>query len=89
MRITPLDIQQQKFKNRLRGYDCKEVESFLELVAGELEQIFREMHQMKDDLRRKENHLSEFQEREKILKDTLITAQKMTALTNLDFTRRS
>ncbi|MCP4370870.1 MAG: DivIVA domain-containing protein, partial [Deltaproteobacteria bacterium] len=30
MKITPLDIQQQKFKTRFRGFDVQEVDIFLE-----------------------------------------------------------
>ena len=30
MALTPLDIQQQRFRTGFRGYDPKEVEAFLE-----------------------------------------------------------
>ena len=33
MKITPLDIQQQQFKTRFRGFDIREVDAFLEQMA--------------------------------------------------------
>ncbi|MEJ2098872.1 MAG: DivIVA domain-containing protein, partial [Desulfobacterales bacterium] len=33
MKITPLDIQQQKFKTRFRGFDIREVNAFLKQIA--------------------------------------------------------
>ncbi|MGA9520827.1 MAG: DivIVA domain-containing protein, partial [Myxococcaceae bacterium] len=33
MKITPLDIRQKRFANAFRGFERREVEAFLELVA--------------------------------------------------------
>lgn len=77
MRITPLDIQQKKFKKAVRGSDAREVQDYLELIANELETFMREHNQLKDEFQKLQNQLFDLQEREKILKDTLITAQKM------------
>jgi len=78
MKLTPLDIQQQQFKKRLRGFDRKEVEIFLELVRTEFEELIKENNSLKDELRKKQSLLSEFKEREQTLKDAMITAQKIT-----------
>jgi len=37
MKITPLDIQQQQFKTRFRGFDIREVDAFLEQIAETFE----------------------------------------------------
>ena len=37
MNITPLDIQQQKFKTRFRGFDIQEVDVFLDQMADAFE----------------------------------------------------
>ena len=78
MKITPLDVRQQQFEKELRGLNRKEVENFLDLVASEMEQTIRQSNDLKDELRRQETRLLEFQEREQVLKETLMTAQKMT-----------
>ena len=37
MNLTPLDIQQQKFKTKFRGFDIREVDTFLEQLANAFE----------------------------------------------------
>jgi cell division initiation protein len=39
MKLTPLEIKQHQFDKSLRGYDVGEVQSFLALVASEMEQL--------------------------------------------------
>jgi cell division initiation protein len=78
MKITPLDIQQQRFRSAWRGLDRAEVDAFLNLVASEVESLVRENHDVKEELRRARNLLDQFREREQALKETMITAQKIT-----------
>lgn len=78
MKITPLDIQQQRFRTAWRGLDRAEVDAFLNLVASEVEALVRENHDLKEELRRARNVLDQFREREQALKETMITAQKIT-----------
>ena len=78
MRITALDLQQQQFNKRFRGYDRREVEGFLELVAVELETQFKENQALIEKLRQMEGEIARHQEREQMLKNTLMTAQKVT-----------
>ncbi|MFH1018423.1 MAG: DivIVA domain-containing protein [Pseudomonadota bacterium] len=77
MKLSPLDLHQQRFQKSVRGYDPKQVDAFLELVRAEWEALLRENQQQKDELARKEALLQEFQEKERILRETLITAQRM------------
>ena len=37
MKVTPLDLRQQRFKTVMRGYDRGEVQSFLLEVADDYE----------------------------------------------------
>jgi cell division initiation protein len=41
VKITPLDIRQQQFHVKFRGFDPEEVDTFLEMVADELEDLSR------------------------------------------------
>ena len=43
MKVTPLDLRQQKFKTVMRGYDRAEVEAFLNETAEDYEQALREI----------------------------------------------
>ena len=49
MRITPLDIQQKQFATRLRGFDMEEVDSFLELIREEMEELLRENANLREE----------------------------------------
>lgn len=78
MRISPLDIQSQQFRNKMKGYDPREVENFLELVAAEFEELIRENGKLKEKLARLTNQYDELRQREQTLKETMMTAQKIT-----------
>jgi cell division initiation protein len=77
MRITPLDIQQKQFTTRFRGFDMEEVDSFLELIREEMEELLRENANLREEIRRCEKQLKEYKNLEATLKDTLISTQKM------------
>ena len=78
MRITPMDMRQQRFKSAMRGYDRTEVVAFLTEAADDYEQAMREIDRLRGDLARMEALLSEHRLRENNLRDTLLTAQKVT-----------
>jgi len=77
MPITPIDIQQHKFKNRLLGYDTSGVDLFLEMLADELERLMRQNQELKEELSRSRSQLASLKQREVTLKETLLTTQKM------------
>ncbi len=77
MRITPLDIQQKQFSQRFRGFDMEEVDSFLELIREEMEELLRENANLREEARRFEKQLKEYKNIETTLKDTLIGTQQM------------
>lgn len=78
MRLSPLDIQSQQFRVKMRGYETREVDNFLEMVASEFEELIRENSKIKEKLVRLTNHLDELRQREQTLKETMMTAQKVT-----------
>ena len=77
MRITPLDIQQKQFSTRLRGFDMEEVDSFLELIREEMEELLRDNANLREESRRFEKQLKEYKNIETTLKDTLISTQQI------------
>ncbi|PLX93177.1 MAG: cell division protein DivIVA [Desulfuromonas sp.] len=78
MPITPIDIQQHQFKNRLFGYDKGGVDHFLEIIADELERLLRQNQELKEDLNRSRSSIEEMKAREVTLRETLLTTQKVT-----------
>jgi cell division initiation protein len=76
MKISSLDVQRQKFQVKLKGYDQEEVRNFLITVAEQIEELCRENDLLKQDTERMRESLNEYEERDRILKNTLVTAQK-------------
>ena len=76
MKLTPLDIQRQSFQAQFRGFDRDEVTTFLNVVAEEMEQLRSENEKLQEETRRQSALLSEHHEREQILKNTLVAAQR-------------
>jgi cell division initiation protein len=77
MKITPLDVGNHRFPRRWKGYDPREVDIFLEMVSQEMEELIQENRFLSEDLKKKSTELSEFKEKEQILKETMITAQRV------------
>src|SRR3954465_6325562 len=77
MRIAPLDLRQQRFRTALRGFDRTEVVAFLTEAADDYEHAMREIDRLRGDLMRMEALLAEHRERESNLRDTLLTANRL------------
>ena len=75
MRITPLDIQKHRFRTKLRGCDPDEVRAFLQTFAEQYETVVRENGQLREQSALLREQLREHEERESILKETLLVAQ--------------
>ncbi len=77
MRISPLDLRQQRFRTAVRGYDKTEVVAFLTEAADDYEHALREIDRMRSDLARMELLLGEHRDREANLRNTMLTAQRL------------
>ena len=75
-RMTPLEIQKREFARRWKGLDPVEVQTFLTDVAEDMELLARENADLETRLRSLEQENDEHRERERILKQTLLSAQQ-------------
>lgn len=75
--LTPLEIQKQTFSRVLKGYNPEEVRGYLHLIAEELERLVREVDRVSRENAMLREELDEHNARERILKDTLLSAQKV------------
>jgi cell division initiation protein len=79
MKITPLDIQQQQFKGKVfGGLNSEEVDTFLQSVAREMEDLIRENSGLKEQVRKASATEEALTQREKELRETLLAAQRIT-----------
>jgi cell division initiation protein len=78
MRITPLDIRKQEFRKAMRGLDADEVYAFLSTVGDEYESILNDNKALRERLLELDDKVQEYRKMEKTLRDTLLTAERVT-----------
>ncbi|GAC1400308.1 MAG: DivIVA domain-containing protein [Thermoanaerobaculia bacterium] len=77
MNLTPLDIQKQTFSRGFKGYNLDEVRGYLHLIAEEIERLVRDVDRLSRENAMLREDLDDHSQRERILKDTLLSAQKV------------
>jgi cell division initiation protein len=77
MKISPMDIQRQAFGRQLRGFNREDVRTYLNLVAEEVAALQRERDALAQEVQGLRSLIDEHRERETILKNTLLTAQRV------------
>ena len=77
MKITPLDIQQQQFKTRFRGFDVREVDAFLEQIAETFEGLQKKNEAISEEVRRLELEIQGYRKREETFKRAMLNSQKV------------
>jgi len=76
MNISPIEIRQQEFTKKMRGYDPDEVQNFLESLAEELDKLNNENESLKSEVESLTEQINEYKKIEKNLQDTLLSAQE-------------
>jgi cell division initiation protein len=77
VKLTPLYIKKQEFKKSLRGYDPIEVDTFLEMLSNEFEELTKQNKELKDKVAELELQVKDYRQQEKALQQPLIQAQEM------------
>ncbi len=76
MKITPADIKNQNFNKSLRGYDKAEVDAFLNLVAGDLDELGKENNRIKERLLEFESKAGTHKDVERVIQELLLSARE-------------
>ena len=77
MKMTPLDIQQQQFKIKFRGFDVREVDTFLEQMADAFESLQGENIRLNQEIKRLQHEAHGYREREESFKRAMLNSQKV------------
>ena len=77
MNVSPLDLRQQKFRTAFGGFDRIEVTALLAAAADDYEAALRETDRLRQTNLHLEALLNEHREQERMLKSTLIAAQRL------------
>lgn len=75
--LTPLEIQKATFSRKFKGYHVDEVRGYLYLVAEEIERVLKQNDELMRENANLREDLDEHTQRERILKDTLLSAQRV------------
>ncbi len=76
MKISPLDIKKQEFARSLRGYDLEEVQAFLDMLAGQWEEMLADQRRADDKVRELQDKLEHYRRVEEALQEALHTARE-------------
>jgi cell division initiation protein len=77
MKVSPLDLRQLRFRTAFRGYDRAEVLALMTEVADDYENALREVDRLRQEVAKMEALLGQHREHERALRDTLLTAQRV------------
>jgi len=77
LKTTPIDIQQQQFKVKFRGFDIHEVDSFLEEMADTFEVMQHQIENLNDKIHRLELENQGYKEREDTFKRAILNSQEV------------
>lgn len=75
MRITSMDISNKEFKKSIRGYDCDEVDEFLDKIAEDYENLYKENSSLKEKLAAVNDKVEHYSKMETTIQNTLLLAQ--------------
>ena len=77
MKVTPLDLRQVRFRKAFRGFDRAEVAALMAEVADDYEHALQEVDKLRQEVAKMEALLEQHREHERDLRNTLLTAQKV------------
>ncbi len=76
MEMISADIQHKRFRTRWMGLDPREVEIFIQELAEEVRSLKAENAELRRDLQDREKDLKEYKDREKAIRNVLLSAHK-------------
>src|SRR5262245_28152232 len=81
MRIEPADVQQVKLRRRLLGYHRRDVDGLLESVTASYGEVWLQWDGLLDEAARLREELEQSRERERLVGDALVRAQRIAETT--------
>lgn len=75
MKITSMDITNKDFKRSMRGYNCDEVDEFLDKISEDYETLYKENSSLREKISTLDERVSHFNKMESTIQNTLVLAQ--------------
>ncbi|MBC8456129.1 DivIVA domain-containing protein [bacterium] len=76
MKVSPIEVRQQKFKKAMLGYNRTDVDAYMSMVADALEDMRRELSATQEKFTVLQNEHDRLAQMEGKLKDTLLMTQE-------------
>lgn len=73
--LTPIDIQNQDFAVKFRGYDPDEVDDFLDLLGADYEKLYKENIELRDKVNSLTKNIEHYKSMEQTLQQSIMLAQ--------------
>ena len=73
--LTPIDIQNQDFAVKFRGYDPDEVDDFLDLLGADYEKLYKENIELRDKVGALTKSVEHYKAMEQTLQQSIMLAQ--------------
>ena len=73
--LTPIDIQNQDFAVKLRGYAADEVDDFLDMLGADYEKLYKENIELRDKVASLKNAVDHYKGMEQTLQQSIMLAQ--------------
>ena len=75
--ITPSDIENKDFRRTKKGYDCDEVDEFLDLIIVDMEKLLQENRKLKEELSKVNTQVDKHMTSESSVYETLAAAKQL------------
>lgn len=75
MKITAMEITNKEFKRTIRGYSPDEVDEFLDRIAEDYENLYKENSTLKEKISGIEDKIEHYNKMESTIQNTLLLAQ--------------
>ena len=75
--ITPSDIENKEFSRAKKGYDCDEVDEFLDLVIVDMEKLIKENRRLQEELSKANSQVDKHVSSESSVYETLNAAKQL------------
>lgn len=78
MGFTPIDIENQKFEVRMRGYDKSQVQTFLAALSEDAASLIAERNLLEEEVESLRARIRESEVREKKVQETILALRDLT-----------
>jgi cell division initiation protein len=76
MSITPVEVRHAQLSRSLLGYSRRGTDNLLEAIAQSYEQTWWERADLRDEVERLQSELARFKDMERLLRDTMMSAER-------------